>query len=133
MELYFFSAKNFCLQLIVEEKILKHRLSSGGVISPNQRCRQRNNYLQALNEDKDFFSKFILVTRQREGLGKKLCSVIQFHPQRHLTTVYNILSQSTDVQDLVASQNSKIFFPRKRKTKLGTFNITLKLNSNDYI
>ena len=27
----------------------------------------------------------------------------------------------------------KIFFPRKWKTKLGTFNITLKLNSNDYI
>ena len=36
------------------------------------------------------------------------------------------------VWDLVASQNSKILFPRKWKTKLGTFNITLKLNSNDY-
>ena len=33
------------------------------------------------------------------------------------------------MQDLVASQNSKIFFPTKRKTKLGTFNIILKLNS----
>ena len=117
----------------MEEKILKHRLSSGGVISPNQRCRQRNKYLQGLNEDKDLFSKFILVTRQREGLGKELCSAIQFHPQRHLTTIYNILSYSADVYGLVASQNSKIFFPRKRKTKLGTFNITLKLNSNDYI
>ena len=57
----FFSAKK-CLKLIVEEKILKHRLSPGGVISPNQHCRQRNNYLQGLN-DKEFFGKFILVTR----------------------------------------------------------------------
>ena len=52
---------------MVEEKILRHGLSSGGVISPDRRCRQRNNYLQGLNEDKDFFSKFILVMRQREG------------------------------------------------------------------
>ena len=58
----FFSAKK-CLKLMVEEKILNHRLSSGGVISPNQHCRQRNNYLHGLNEDKDFFGKFILVTR----------------------------------------------------------------------
>ena len=64
--IYFFG-KIFCLQLIVEEKILKHRFSSGGVISPNQRFRQRNKYLQRLNEDKDFFTKFILVTRHREG------------------------------------------------------------------
>ena len=31
--------------------------------------------------------------------------------------------------DLLVSQNSKIFFPRKRKTNLGSFNFTLKLNS----
>ena len=49
----------------MEEKILKHRLSSGVVASPNQCCRQRNICLWALNEDKGFFSKFILVTRQR--------------------------------------------------------------------
>ena len=107
----------------MKEKILKHRLSSGGVASPNQGCRQRNNCLRGLNEDKGLFSKFILFTRQREGWGKKLCIVIQSHPQRHLTTVYNIL----------LLQNSKSFLPRKRKAKLRTSNITFKLNSNDYI
>ena len=39
----------------------------GGVVSPNQGFRQRNNCLLRLNEDKGFFSKFILVKRQREG------------------------------------------------------------------
>ena len=73
------------------KNIVKHRLSSGGV-SPNQRGWQRNNCLQGLNEKKGLFSKFILVTRQREGWGKKLCSVIQFHTQRHLTTADNIFS-----------------------------------------
>ena len=86
-----FFCKTICLQLIVEEKILKHRLSSGGAVSPNQSRRQRNNCLWGLNEKKGFFGKFILVTRQREGWGKKLCSVIQFHPQRYLKTVFNIL------------------------------------------
>ena len=33
------------------------------------------------------------------------------------------------MQDLIASQNSKSFCSRKRKTKLGIFNIILKLNS----
>ena len=51
----------------MEEKILKHQLSSGGAVSPTQGCRQRNNYLQGLNEDKGFFGKFILVKKQREG------------------------------------------------------------------
>ena len=80
-------------------------------------------------EDKGLLSTSILVKRQREGWGKKLCSVIQVYLQRHLTTVDNILLQIADMKDLLASQNSKIFFPRKRKTNLGTFNITVKLNS----
>ena len=63
---YIFFHQNYLSPVDSGRKILKHRLSSGGVISPNQRCRQRNNCLQGLNEDKDFFSKFILVTRQRE-------------------------------------------------------------------
>ena len=63
----FFFCKIVCLQLIVEEKILKHRLSSGGVVSPNQRCRQRNNCLRGLNQDEGFISKFVLVTRQGGG------------------------------------------------------------------
>ena len=46
-----FICKIICLQLTVEEKILKHRLSSGGVVSPNERCRQRNNCLRGLNDD----------------------------------------------------------------------------------
>ena len=37
----------------MEKKILKHGLSSEGVISLNQRCRQRNKYLRGLNEDKE--------------------------------------------------------------------------------
>ena len=41
--------------------------------------------------------------------------------------------QDCHVKDLAAPQNSKIFFARKWKTKLGTFNIALNLNSNDYI
>ena len=89
---YFFFLQNFLSPVDSGRKTLKYWLSSGGVVSPNQRCRQRNKYLQRLSEDKDFFSKFVLVTRQRERWGKKLCSVMQFHLQRHLTTVYNILS-----------------------------------------
>ena len=46
-----FICKIISLQLTVEEKILKHRLSSGGVVSPNERCRQRNNCLRGLNDD----------------------------------------------------------------------------------
>ena len=91
IRIIFFFWKIICLQLIVEEKIRKYQLNSGGVVSANQGCRQRSNRLQGLNEDKGFFSKFILVTRQREGWEKKLCSIIQLHLQRHLTTVYNIL------------------------------------------
>ena len=87
-EIRFFFCKKF---LFPVEKILKHRLSQ------EELFHQTNKYLQGLNEDKDFFSKFILATRQREGWEKKLCSVIQFHPQRDLTTVYNILSESIDV------------------------------------
>ena len=34
------------------EKILKNRLSLGGVVSPSQCCRQRNKCLQGLNEDR---------------------------------------------------------------------------------
>ena len=47
--------------------ILKHRLSLGGVASPYQGCRQRNNCLGGLYEGKGFFSKLVLVTRHREG------------------------------------------------------------------
>ena len=111
------------------KNIVKHWLSSGEVVSSNQRCWHRNNYLRRFIEDKGLLSTSILVKRQREGWGKKLCSVIQVYLQRHLTTVDNILLQIADMKDLLASQNSKIFFPRKRKTNLGTFNITLKLNS----
>ena len=104
------------------KNIVKHRLSSGRVISPNERCWHRNNCLRELNEDKSLLSKSILVTRQRKGLGKKLCSVIQFYVQRHLTTVDNILSKSADVLDLVALQNSKIFFlPQKTESKVRNF------------
>ena len=39
---YIFFPQIFYLHLRMEEKILRHRLSSGGVASPNQRCRQRN-------------------------------------------------------------------------------------------
>ena len=63
----FFFCKIISLQLIVEEKILKHQLSLGEVVSPNQGCRQRNNCLRGLSEVKGFFSKIILVTRQKEG------------------------------------------------------------------
>ena len=51
---FIFLCKITCLQLIVEEKILKHRLSSGGVVSTNQGCRQRNICLWGLNQDKGF-------------------------------------------------------------------------------
>ena len=54
------------------------------------------------------------------------------HPASPAETFKNRL-QYFVIEDLVASQNSKIFFLKKQKTKLGTFNITLKLNSNDYI
>ena len=67
IEILFFFCKIIFLQLIVEEKILKRGLRSGGVVSPNQGCRQRNNCLRGLNEDKGIFSKFVLVMRQREG------------------------------------------------------------------
>ena len=93
----FFFCKIIYLQLIAEEKIVKYRLTSAGVISPKQRCEQKNNCFEGLKEDKGLFSKFSLVTRKREGGGKKLGSVIQFHPQRNLTTVGNILSLSADV------------------------------------
>ena len=65
-------------------------------------------------EYKNLLSKSILVTRQREWWGKKVCSVTQVYPERHLTAVENILSWIADVQDLLASQNSKIFFPRNK-------------------
>ena len=40
----------------MEEKILKHQLSSGDAVSPDQGCRQRNNCMWGLNEDKGFFT-----------------------------------------------------------------------------
>ena len=67
--IYFFFAKKFYLQLIVEEKILKHRLSSGGVILPNQRCRQRNSHLQGLNEDNDL-ARTLAGSFKSRGRGK---------------------------------------------------------------
>ena len=93
---YIFFCKIICLQLIADEKIQKLWLSLGGVVSPNQGCKQTNNCLRGLNEDKDFFSKFILFKRQREGGGKKLCIVIQFYPQRHLITIYNFCHRVQD-------------------------------------
>ena len=74
------------------KNIAKHQLSSGEAISPNQRCLQRNNCLRGFYEDKGLLSKPILVKREREGCGKKLCSITQVYPQRHLTIVDNILS-----------------------------------------
>ena len=88
---FFFFLQNYLSPVDCGKKNLNHQLSSGGVDSANQGCRQRSKCLRGLNEDKGFFSKFILVTRQREGWKKKLCSVIQLHPQRHLTTVYNFV------------------------------------------
>ena len=67
--------------------IAKDRLSSKGVTSPNQRCWQRHSCLRGLNDNKGLFSKFILLTRQSEGRGKKLCSVIQ------LTKTFNNCGQ----------------------------------------
>ena len=46
------------------------------------------------------------------------------------TTVYSILLYRADV---LAHKILQIFFLRKWKAKLGTFNITLKLNLDDYI
>ena len=63
----FFFLQNHLSPVDSGRKILKHRLSSRGVVSPNQRCRQRNNCLRGLNEDKGFFSKLIFVTMQKEG------------------------------------------------------------------
>ena len=60
----------------MKEKILKHLLSSGEAVSPNQGSRQRNNCLQGLNEDKGFFSKCILVTRQAKRVRRE---TIQCH------------------------------------------------------
>ena len=53
----------------MEEKILKHRLSSGGVILPNQRCRQRNSHLQGLNEDNDL-ARTLAGSFKSRGRGK---------------------------------------------------------------
>ena len=75
---YILFLQNYLSPVDSERKILKRRLSSAGVVPPNQRCRQRNICLRELNEEKDFFSRFILVTRQRKGWGKKLCSVILY-------------------------------------------------------
>ena len=49
---------------------LKHRLSSGQVLSTNQGRRQRNNCLRVLNEAKGFISKFIF-SHEAEGRVKK--------------------------------------------------------------
>ena len=57
--------------------IVKNRLSSKGVTSPNQCCWQRHSCLRGLNDNKGLFSKFILLTSQSDGRGKKLCRVIQ--------------------------------------------------------
>ena len=54
---------------------------------------------------------------------------MQFHPQRHLTTFGNVLSESAGLWELSASQNAKSFFSRKREKTFGTFNNTLKLES----
>ena len=48
----FFFLKNYLSQVDSGRKILKNRLSSGGIVSPNQGSRQRNNCLQGLNGDK---------------------------------------------------------------------------------
>ena len=47
--------------------IVKHRLSSAEVVSPNQHCWHRNNCSRVLNEVKGLLSKSFLVTRQRRG------------------------------------------------------------------
>ena len=72
----FFSGKLICLQLIVEDKILNHQLSSGPVASPNQGRRQRYNCLQGLNGDKDFLSKFIF---SHEAYGRVKKETMQCH------------------------------------------------------
>ena len=52
-------------------KVLKHRLSSGGVVSPNQGWKQRNRCLQELNEDEGFFSKMVEFSHEAEGRVRK--------------------------------------------------------------
>ena len=109
------------LQLIVEKNIVKYWLSSRGPVSPIQRCWQRNNCLQGLNEDKGLFSKFISVTDGGKGEEKKLHSFIQFHP--HLTTVGNIFCVRFS-----CLAKFYISFPWKREKRLETFNIILRMN-----
>ena len=49
------------------KNIVKYVWWIRGVVSPNQRCWQRNSCLRGLNESKVLFSKFFLVKRQREA------------------------------------------------------------------
>ena len=53
------------------KKVLKHRLSSGGLVSTNQGCKYRNKCLQELNEDEGFFSKMGEFSHEAEGRVRK--------------------------------------------------------------
>ena len=100
------------------KNIVKHWLSSGEVVSPNQRFWHRSNCLRGFYEYKGLLSKSILVKREREGCGKRLCSITQVYPQRHLATVDNICHRV---------QMCRIYLPHN--ILKFSFKITLKFNS----
>ena len=89
------------------------------------RASDKITFTQRIPGNKNNFSSGL--TRQREGWGKNLCSVIEFHSQRHLTIVDNILSYSACVGFSCLLKFWK-FLLKKMKNQLGTFNIILKLN-----
>ena len=121
----FFFCEVIYLQLILEEKILKHRPTSGRVVSPNRDCRQRNNCFRKLNEDEGFFSKFIFVTRHREGWETLQCHTVSPAKTFNYRLQYFVIECWCEGFSYLAKLQT--FLPQKMKNNVRNFQHYLEI------
>ena len=81
------------------------------------------------DDDKGLFSKFILVARQRERWGKETKQCHTVSPRKTFNNRWQYFVIEYRYLGFSYLAKFKNFFHRKRKMKLGIFNITLKLSS----
>ena len=73
----------------MKEKILKHRLSSEELFH-QIKVLDRSNCLPGLNEYKSYFSKFLLVTRQREGFLRRNYALLYSFTRKDISQPFTV-------------------------------------------